>query len=70
MEISVNSEVATVIFEAVLPPKIFLLDFCLNSASVMIVLHVLDNCVLFHLISELFIIILIIMVEFSQCYFD
>ena len=28
------------------------------------------NCVLLHLISALFIIILSIMVEFSQCYFD
>ena len=42
VEISVNSKVATVIFEPVLPPKIFLLNLCLNFASVMFLLHVLE----------------------------
>ena len=72
------------IFEPVLPTKIFLLDLCLNFASVMFLLHVLEldhlavkhywlknncNSVLLYLISVLFIIILILMVEFSQWYF-
>ena len=30
------------IFEPVLPPKIFLLDLCLNFASVKFLLHVLE----------------------------
>ena len=42
VEISYCSEVTTVIFEPVLPPKIFLLDLCLNFASVMFLLHVLE----------------------------
>ena len=42
VEISHNKEVATVIFEPVLPPKIFLLNLCLNFASVMFLLHVLE----------------------------
>ena len=71
------------IFEPVLSPKIFLVDVCLNFASVTFLLHVLEldhlavkhywlknncNSILLYLISTLFIIILIIMVEFLQCY--
>ena len=89
VEISVNIEVAIVIFEPVLPPKIFLLEII--CASILLVSYFYCMCwgidfwktkltvkqywhknnrnsVLLYLISALFIIILIIMVEFSQCY--